>query len=282
MASSIRGKISSTGSRSTISASRITSSSTHPSATGIGGAAPTPSSSSSNFLSSKGALPGVVIGALVFLSILAGITRRMRQRITAPARLTHLEPAPPPPPTLSQEMNNASNTVNIYNAVAPQPVAQPGYNNNYVPASLPPSPYSPGTFAPPAPNTQHHFASQNPHLDPLPNAAYHPATGWNPHPQPLAAWSPSPQLPAAWNPPPQPSRDPSPQPAWTPPAPEPAPPPSKQNYYGGGKYVLSWESSPNLDASSGPSTGPGTHSSPQHQQAVGDALPPSYEQQWRE
>ncbi|KAJ7770466.1 hypothetical protein B0H16DRAFT_1685776 [Mycena metata] len=202
----------------------------------------------------------------------------MRQRVTAPARLMHLEP-PPPPPTVSQNMSNASNTINVYNTLPTPPAAQPVYNNYAAP-----NPYSPGGF----PSTPYNSASPFQHLDP--NATYRPAAGWNPPPQPPATWTPPSQpqpAPAlapqpAWTPPsqPQPAPAPAPRPAWTPPPSTPAvPPPSEQSYYGGGKYVLSWESTPNTSSEA---SGAQSSSHQPRQPERGNTLPPSYEQQWRE
>ncbi|KAJ7895698.1 hypothetical protein B0H13DRAFT_2034837 [Mycena leptocephala] len=201
----------------------------------------TGSGSPIDILSSKGALPGIIVGALVLLSVLATIARRLRQRNAAAVFI-------PPPPPVPLNMSTPPTAINIYSTnVAPPPPPPPPSPPQVHPmaynyGSAPPTPYSPVTFPPPAPNMQHH-ASFNQHLNP--NASYRPAVPSNPAPQ-------SPHLSTNS---------------------------SEPNYYGEGKYALSWDpATPAPRASASP---PGPNSLFVGSVDHSNALPPSYEQQWR-
>ncbi|KAF7350404.1 hypothetical protein MVEN_01345200 [Mycena venus] len=118
---------------------------------------------SSNSLSS-GAIPGIVVGTLVFLAILGAITRRFRRRTVI------MQPLPPPLP----QTTNSVPAINIY-------------NNNVAPPAPPPAPYYPVTYTPPAPTVQHNGAF-NQYVNH--NPSYHLPTSWSPPPQ----QSPSPPV----------------------------------------------------------------------------------------
>ncbi|KAJ7912683.1 hypothetical protein B0H13DRAFT_2327036 [Mycena leptocephala] len=70
---------------------------------GFGSTTAAPDSTSTaqrNWISSPGAIPGLVIGGLVFLIILGSCTNRQRQRRTTTV-FVEMEPPPPPPPMRS-------------------------------------------------------------------------------------------------------------------------------------------------------------------------------------
>ncbi|KAJ7487791.1 hypothetical protein FB451DRAFT_727266 [Mycena latifolia] len=230
-----------------------THTSTHTNATDFSTGIPQATASGgTSSLSSPGAISGIVIGALVLLGILGGITRRLQRRNADPV-IMHVEPPPQPPPMVqNMSTGSASNTINFYGLHA-APVHSNSNSTAYNFSSAPPAPYPPVTFAPPAPNLHQ-------------NSSYHPPASWA-----------GPLQPAPFN------QNVNPPTSYTPAASQPQPPSPaarpEPKYYGGGDYVLSWDTPAPDSGSSRPP--PTSNSQPPSREVDAGPFPPSYTDQWK-